>query len=168
MVLAAALYWLCLAVFLWALVFAVVSDIRTLTVPNWTSILIFVCYLGSALATGTAPSAIAVHVAVGIGLLAVGALLFARGVMGGGDAKILAATGTWIGLDNLLVYLVIVAFAGGFLALAVLLSNRLGSRRNGESGSAPPADKEGIKAPVPYSVAIGIGAVAILFKLHEM
>jgi len=170
MVLAAVLYWLCFAVFLWALVYAVLSDVRTLTVPNWTSILIVVCYLVSALATGSAPSEIAIHVAVGIGLLAVGALLFAHGVMGGGDAKILGATATWIGLDDLLVYLVIVAFAGGFLAIIVLLGNKLryGGRVQGSETSEPDPELRGIKAPVPYSVAIGIGAVAILFRLHEI
>jgi len=161
-------YWLSLSVFLWALVYAVVSDVRTLTVPNWTSILIVICYLASALVIGTAPSVVAVHLAVGLGLLAIGALLFSRGVMGGGDAKILAATGTWVGLDNLLVYLVIVAFAGGFVAIAVLISNKLRHRESGEGGNEPGNEREGIKAPVPYSVAIGIGALAIVFKLHEL
>jgi len=161
-------YWLSLSVFLWALVYAVVSDVRTLTVPNWTSILIVICYLASALVAGSPPSAVAVHLAVGMGLLVVGALLFARGVMGGGDAKILAAAGTWVGLDNLLPYLVIVAFAGGILAIAVLISNKLGNRKAGEDGKETATEREGMKAPVPYSVAIGIGAVAILFNLHEL
>jgi len=146
-------YWLSLFVFLWALVYAVVSDVRTLTVPNWTSILIVVCYLASALIMGTRPSVVAVHLAVGMGLLALGALLFARGVMGGGDAKILAATGTWVGLDDLLVYLVIVAFAGGFVAVVVLIINNFRHRKTGEGGKEPLNEREGIKL-CPESSAI--------------
>src|SRR5690606_24742337 len=48
--------------------------------------------------------------------------LFAIGGMGGGDAKLMAATAIWMGFGfQLLNYLVTASFLGGLLTLAILL-----------------------------------------------
>ena len=54
-------------------------------------------------------------------VLAVTFVMFAIGGMGGGDAKLMAATALWMGFNlNLLGYLVTSAFIGGLLTLAIL------------------------------------------------
>ena len=51
-------------------------------------------------------------------MLVLGVLLFIPGWFGGGDAKLMAAIGLWIGPDNLLPYMLYVALAGGLIAAA--------------------------------------------------
>src|SRR5690606_18106982 len=85
--------------------------------------------------------------------------LFALGVMGGGDAKLLAATAVWFGLGFPLVeYLIVASFYGGTLTLALLafrrtavadvMVNNLFLRHF--------ADK---KAGIPYAIALGLGGL---------
>ena len=45
---------------------------------------------------------------------------FARGWIGGGDAKLAAATALWLGFDQLLNYLIFASLFGGVLTLAIL------------------------------------------------
>src|SRR5882762_9426804 len=58
------------------------------------------------------------HVAAGLLMLLLGVLLFIPGWFGGGDAKLMAAIGLWIGADNLAAYMLWVALAGGVIAVA--------------------------------------------------
>jgi prepilin peptidase CpaA len=46
--------------------------------------------------------------------------LFARGLLGGGDAKLAAATALWLGFEHLPAYLLLAALLGGALTLAIL------------------------------------------------
>jgi prepilin peptidase CpaA len=93
-------------------------------------------------------------------VLTVGFACFAFGWIGGGDAKLAAATALWLGFDHLLVYLVYAAVAGGPLALliivfrswplpAMLLSHEWAQRLHDS------------KRGIPYGVALAIGALAI-------
>ena len=54
-------------------------------------------------------------------VLGLGTLLFARGWMGGGDVKLLAAVALWFDLDQGWKMLVAVAIAGGLEALLIML-----------------------------------------------
>ena len=67
-----------------------------------------------------APGAIGAHLGIGLVCLAVCFGMFAAGWMGGGDAKLLAASALWIGPEGILAFGVLVAFFGGALALALL------------------------------------------------
>ena len=58
-------------------------------------------------------------------VLGFGTLLFARGWMGGGDVKLLAAAALWFDLDQGWKMLVAVAIAGGLEALAIMLLRML-------------------------------------------
>ena len=53
-------------------------------------------------------------------VLAVTFVFFARGWIGGGDAKLAAATALWLGFDHLLVYLLYASIFGGVLTLAMI------------------------------------------------
>ena len=58
------------------------------------------------------------------GGLTVGFILFALKVLGGGDAKLIAAIAPWIGLSSLVGFLFNMAFAGGVFAIALLVFRR--------------------------------------------
>jgi prepilin peptidase CpaA len=104
-------------------------------------------------------SAFGLHLAAGALVLAVTFVLFAMGGMGGGDAKLLAATAVWMGLGMPLVeYLVYASMIGGLLTLLilsyrksmfqVLLGQNMFLRHFAD-------DQKG----VPYGIALGIGGL---------
>jgi prepilin peptidase CpaA len=57
------------------------------------------------------------HLLAGAVMLVVGFGLFARGFVGGGDAKMLAAAGLWVGWSALLPFVLVTTLAGGALAI---------------------------------------------------
>ena len=88
---------------------------------------------------------------VAVAVLAVGSFLFGRGLMGGGDVKLLAAGCFWFTLRGQLTYLAAALIAGGLLALVVLITRFARMRGQGRSlrkGSVG----------IPYAVAIALGA----------
>ena len=99
-----------------AVAFAAAMDIFTMTIPNRISIVLVLAFFPLALLAGLSFSDIAAHVGAGVLMLLVGFALFAFGVFGGGDAKLMAAVGLWVGFDCLPLYLLSVALAGGFIA----------------------------------------------------
>jgi prepilin peptidase CpaA len=93
--------------------------------------------------------------AVFAGLLIVGTPLFAAGKMGGGDVKLLAATGLWFDLRGAMMMLASVLIAGGVLALLIILARLFGWSE---------ATRERIHllrkgGGIPYGVAISAGAL---------
>ena len=52
--------------------------------------------------------------------------MFAAGKLGGGDVKLLAATGLWFDFHGALWMLICVAISGGILALVVLILRMIG------------------------------------------
>lgn len=140
--------------------FAAVSDLFTMTISNRISLLLVAGFALLAAVGGMGLEAISMHLAAGLLVLVVAFTCFAFGWIGGGDAKLAAATALWFGFDHLVIYLAYAAVAGGFLTLALLqfrnwplpqflLSQqwlqRLHDRKSG----------------VPYGIALAIGALLI-------
>ena len=91
-------------------------------------------------------------------MLVLGTFLFAKGWMGGGDIKLLAASALWFDLGSGWKMLVAVAVAGGIEAILVILLRLL-------PWSAPLRDKIALirrRAGIPYGIAIagGMGLMA--------
>lgn len=100
-------------------------------------------------------------IAAAAGALAVsvvGTLLFVRGLLGGGDVKLLSAAALWAGFDGLPRLLLLTAMFGGVLALFFLtpLGTQITASRRSTSGSAELAPGS---VPVPYGVAIAAAAL---------
>jgi len=149
-----------LLIFPAAMVLAAMLDLFTMTIPNRISLLLLGSFLIFAPFTGMAWDQFFGHVGMGAGVLVVGVALFAIGVLGGGDAKLLAAASLWIGYNDFAAYLFIVAQFGAALAVLVLLYR----------AKMPPSfllnvdwamrlhnKKEGI----PYGIALAAGALAV-------
>ena len=110
-----------LLIFPVAMAFAGAMDLLTMTIPNRVSILLVVGFAIAAAMTGISWQALASHVGAGALMLVVGIGMFALGWLGGGDAKLMAATALWVGLDHLLGYVLLAGIAGGALSLVILL-----------------------------------------------
>lgn len=111
---------LALLLFPFIMVFAAASDLLTMKISNFVSIALVAIYLAMALITGIPFLDIAQHLGCGAIVLVVTFSLFALGWIGGGDAKLAAATAIWMGWANLLPYLAAGAVFGGVLTILLI------------------------------------------------
>ena len=100
--------------------YAAFSDIFTMTISNWISILLVAIFVILSFFLGLPASAIASHLLCGLVTLAITFVLFAFSWIGGGDAKLAAATAVWMGFDLLIDYGLGASLLGGALTLALL------------------------------------------------
>lgn len=108
-----------IAVFGGLLIFAACFDVARLIIPNWVSIALATAFPVFALASGAAPGVVGLHVGIGFAALTIGFFLFQGNIIGGGDAKLLAATATWAGFAALPAFLFWMAISGGALAVVI-------------------------------------------------
>ena len=104
--------------------FAASSDLLTMTISNRVSLLLIAGFFVLAIASGMGLTEIALHLAAGATVLAIAFTCFALGWLGGGDAKVAAATALWFGFDFLLPYLLIASVFGGVLTILLLVFRR--------------------------------------------
>lgn len=109
-----------LVVFPILMVFSAFSDLLTLTIPNRVSLALIAAFAALAIYLHMPPMTIALHVSCGLAMLLVTFVMFNFKLIGGGDAKLAAATALWLGWDYLLDYGLIASLAGGVLTLAIL------------------------------------------------
>jgi prepilin peptidase CpaA len=135
-------------------------DAVSFTIPNWISIALGAAFFPAALVLGAEPGQIGVACLIGMATLVAGMAMFAVGWIGGGDAKLFAAAGLWMGLGALLPYLLVTALAGGALAVMLLGLRSVWLRPLTAHGPgwisrlATPGEN------VPYGIAIAFGALA--------
>jgi prepilin peptidase CpaA len=101
--------------------FAAATDLITMTVPNRIAMLLVAGFFMAAPLAGLGLSDIGMHVLVGTLALALAFFCFAMGWIGGGDAKLFAATTLWIGPGLIFTYSLTTALIGGALTLGILL-----------------------------------------------
>jgi len=100
--------------------------------------------------------------AVAGGVFAVGFVLFAARVVGGGDVKMLAAAALWAGPGMILNFLLVAAIAGGVLAAVMATGARFSVARVCEMCGAAPLRDAVLGNAVPYGVAIALGAIVCI------
>ncbi|MGH6866827.1 MAG: A24 family peptidase [Methyloceanibacter sp.] len=111
---------LLITIFPAAMALAAATDLLTMTVPNRIPVLLVAGFIVLAPAIGLGWTEIGLHVALALGALIVTFALFSIGWIGGGDAKLFAATCLWLGPEAMLVYSLYAAIIGGVLTLALL------------------------------------------------
>ncbi len=111
---------LILVIFPAAMIYAAVSDIATMTISNWISLVLIVAFPILAYASGMPMIDIGWHFAAGGLMLAVGFALFAFNALGGGDAKLLAAAALWFGWNELFTLLIYTALCGAPICILLL------------------------------------------------
>lgn len=148
-----------LLVFPAAMAYAAASDLLTMRIANSVSLGLAAAFLLVALIAGMPVQDMLLHLAVGAGLLVAGMLLFSLNLLGGGDAKLLAAAALWIGYDQLGLFLFSVTLFGGALALLLLAYRRL-------PAAALPLPAWAVRlhtagGGMPYGIAIAAGALTV-------
>jgi prepilin peptidase CpaA len=151
--------WFALFLLTAALIAAALSDAASYLIPNRYSAVIVLAFFVYAIGK---PLSFSLHgLAVGGALFVGGAFLFARGMLGGGDVKLLAATGLWAGFDQIVLLIFSSAVAGGTLALAQLTPLR--RLLPAHPGGAPTGSdlRSKLRQPMPYGVAVAIGGICV-------
>src|SRR3974377_2068467 len=107
------------------MVFAASSDLLTMTISNRLSLALAGSFFLLTMVIGMGLPAIGMHLAAAALVRAVCFGFFSMGGMGGGDAKLAAATTLWFGFDYLLDYLIYAALFGGALTLLLIQFRKL-------------------------------------------
>ena len=152
-----------IALFPLLMFYSAISDMLTMTIPNWIPLILLAVYPVLAMAIGLNMEAAAWNAMVASMVLAVGFGFFAAGWVGGGDVKLAAVASLWLGSGHVLEFLLFSAFAGGLLSILLLVSRAF----------ALPLFMENVgwiarlhnkKEGVPYGIALGPTAAYLYLK----
>jgi prepilin peptidase CpaA len=140
--------------------FAASSDLFTMTISNRISLALIVSFFALALVTGMGGHEILLHAGAGTAVLAITFCFFSFGWIGGGDAKLAAATALWFGFHHLFDYVVYASLFGGALTLLIIkfrvlplprfLAQHAWVQRLHESNGG-----------VPYGIALALAALIV-------
>lgn len=150
---------LIIVVFPLCMAFGAMTDLISMTIPNRVSVLLVATFCVVAPLAGFDLITIAWHFAAAFCVFAVCFVLFALNAMGGGDAKILAASALWYGFNpDLIGYLGNVGIFGAVLTFFVIVA-RAKSNTLIATGVPLPIYVTDNKVGVPYGIAIGLAAL---------
>ncbi len=147
--------------------FAASSDLLTMTISNRLSLALAGGFFLLTIITGMSLTAIGMHLAAAALVLTISFGFFSMGWIGGGDAKLAAATALWFGFDFLLDYLVYASLFGGVLTVLLIQFRRLPL-------PAPLARQPWILrlhetgGGVPYGIALAAAALTVYPKTGWM
>jgi prepilin peptidase CpaA len=100
--------------------FAASSDLVTMTISNRVSLILAAGFLALAMMSGMGWWDVLLHLGAACIVLVIAFGFFSQGWIGGGDAKLAAATALWLGFDYLMPYLVYASLFGGALTLLLI------------------------------------------------
>lgn len=140
--------------------FAAASDLLTMTIANRISLVLVAGFAVVAVLGGLNGTLVLLHLAAGAAVLGLAFLCFARRWIGGGDAKLAAATALWLGFGHLFDYLIFASMLGGALTLLILLFRTmplpavLAGAEWAERLHRPDAG-------IPYGIALAVAALIV-------
>jgi prepilin peptidase CpaA len=135
------------------------KDATSFTIPNWISAAAVLAFFPAAFAVGADFGQIGIHLGVGVLALAAAMGMWAMRLIGGGDAKLLAACALWLGWPAVGPYLLVTALAGGALSLLILNLRASWARAFVPVGPRWVERLREEGGNVPYGVAIAVGAL---------
>ena len=149
-----------LVVFPALMAFAASSDLFTMTISNRVTLALIGGFVAMALINGMSPADALAHLEAAAAVLVVTFVFFARGWIGGGDAKLAAATALWLGFDHLVLYLLYASIFGGVLTLA-MIRFRLMPLPQALAGQEWVRRLHRSDGGVPYGIALAAAALLI-------
>jgi len=156
-----------MVVFPFSMIFAALSDVFTMTIGNRISAVLIAAFLVVAPFIGLSWMDFGWHLVAFASVLAATFALFAVGAMGGGDAKLLAATSLWMGFGQPLAdYLLWSTIWGGIFTLFLVLFRK--STLAVYAGEVPILRRMIDEKDVPYGVALAIGGLLAFPKSPAM
>ena len=144
-------------------------DVLTRTIPDTIALLFL--FIGAVARLHEGVSDVAASAATALLLFAVLLVLFARGMLGGGDVKLMTAIAVGLSPFDCYRFVVATALFGGLLAVGYLLLSRTTRR-------APAITRRSLlgriftvegwrirrRGPLPYAVAIAAGGAFVLLQ----
>ena len=115
---------LALLLFPLLMAFAACSDLLTMRISNRVVLLLVAIFCAVAVGIQMPLEEFGLHVACATAVLIVAFAFFAFGWIGGGDAKLAAATTFWLGFGVTLPYLLDASLIGGLMTLGILTARR--------------------------------------------
>ncbi len=103
-----------------AMAFAASSDLLTMTITNRVALVLIGGFGLLAVLTGISAADLVSHAGAAAAVLVVVFVFFTCGWVGGGDAKLAAATALWFGFSHLVDYLFYASLLGGALTLLII------------------------------------------------
>jgi len=140
--------------------FAASSDLITMTISNRISLLLVGSFFALAYAWHMPLAEIGMHVGASAATLVVAFFFFARGWIGGGDAKLAAATALWLGFDQLPDYVIFASLFGGVLTFAILRFRAVPLPRM-LAGQEWAQRLHRMDNGIPYGIALALAALII-------
>lgn len=149
---------LAILLFPFLMLLAGTHDVLTARIPNVLVAVIALLFIPFAWLTQQPVWMIGTNLLTGFTLLVVGYPLFAFRLVGGGDAKLLAAAGLWLGFPCSILFVGFSVLAGGILAASIGLFYLINFEASIHSSKL-----EGLFRPlapsVPYGFALAAGAI---------
>lgn len=150
------------AILLLLVLLAAIEDGWRMQISDWTSGAIAAAAL-LAMATDGPIVALWQNLLLFVGALIFGTFMFARGWMGGGDIKLLAACLLWFDLSSGWKLLVAIAIAGGIETLVLMRLRRMAWLEAAGRRVLLLKRREGI----PYGIAIALGIALMAYWLRS-
>ena len=139
-----------------ALIAAAIQDAVQLKISNLIVLAVLALAVCAALATGV-QIGVWQNFAVFALVLAVGTMMFSRGILGGGDVKLLAAVALWTDFPDAARLIASIFIFGGILAL-VIVFGRVVAPTSVSTRLAVLKPKAG----TPYDIAIAVGTLFMI------
>ena len=141
---------------------AAYKDATTMTIPNWVSLVLIACFFIVQPFVFQGWDILGTHVLVGFTFFLAGFAMFAFGWLGGGDAKLMAATALWWQWPDVVTYILYTTFTGAALAILLLLSRKF--LPMGLISAHIPLAMLKEEKNMPYGIALATGALLTLPK----
>ena len=144
-----------------ALVAAAIQDAVQLKISNLISAAVLLLAVAAAFLSGV-EVAVWQNLLVFAVVLFAGTLMFSRGVLGGGDVKLLAAVALWTDLGGAIRLVASIFIFGGLLALLIIFGRAVAPQ--------PLTARIAVlkpKAGIPYGIAIALGTLFMVSTANK-
>lgn len=149
--------------FPFAMAIAASSDLLTMRISNKLVLILTAGFFIVAIAINLPLQQFAMHVLCALIVLAVAFGLFALRLIGGGDAKLAAATTLWLGFGMTLPYLAYAALFGGLLTILILVMR--GIPLHPMLGRMPwLARLHNKRSGIPYGIALAVAGMMVYWN----
>lgn len=138
-----------------------ISDLVRYRIPNRIVYAIVVVFALGAVFNISWP-ALGWSALAAVGMFCLGAGLFALGLFGGGDVKLIAAMALWTGIADLPRFLLVMSAAGGVLGIVWMVRRKRQRTTVPVEGTASPLDNAAqpkVPNKIPYGVAIALASL---------
>ena len=141
------------------------QDFRSLKISNKLSVAMFLLFWPAYFLQPDLFAPFVSHIISGVIVFLVTFLMFAANMFGGGDAKMASAMALWFGIKNMSAFIMVMALAGGILALVGFAIKKTGKIDVKNEASWLFQLQNGRNA-IPYGIALCIGYVFCIVNFY--